>query len=298
MKNLSIITVASSLFILTSCDEITNPYPDVLDDGSTLVFDNGINLDSTSLEQLSWEKYEGNITTKRNFIVEEFTGIRCQACPPGSKILVILDSVYGEQVLPVSIHAGSFAVADPDTNKRYGLELRVMPEGEEIKNTFNPANEFPRGIVSRLTPLVEGKDNWRTTIDQYKDDPQTAIIDLDVWYAPNEKYIRVIIDYEFLFDSPEDHNLQVYIVEDNIVGWQLDGPVLRSDYNHKYVMRRAVNGTWGSTALPAVSDELYHKEYVLIKNNKWKKKDLKIVVYLSNRNTKEIIQANQVKLKL
>lgn len=299
MKNIQIFTIASSLLILSSCDEVTNPYPDVLDDGSTIVFDRGIELDSLGLEQLTWEKHEGTITTKRNLLIEEFTGIQCTACPDGSRILAILDSVYGEQVTPVSIHAGNFAEPnpDPDTTKPYTIDLRSNPEGEIIKNTFNPDNSFPKGIVSRLTELSEGKDNWRRTIDAHKDDPQTAIIDMDVWYAPNEEYIRVIIDYEFLFNSNELHDLQVYLVEDNIVGWQLDNGVLKSDYNHKYVMRRAVNGTWGATALPSVTRELHHKEYVLIKDKKWKKENMKVVVYLANRDSREILQTSQVKLK-
>tara|TARA_R110002049_G_scaffold215987_4_gene387402 strand:- start:2384 stop:3277 length:894 start_codon:yes stop_codon:yes gene_type:complete len=297
MKNIYLFTIALSVLVLTSCDEVTNPYPDVLDDGSTIVFDDGITLDSLSLEQLTWEKYEGNPTTKRNLLIEEFTGIQCTACPDGSRILLNLDTVYGEQVTPVSIHAGNFAEPNPDTTDVYGIDLRSNPEGEIIKNTFNPSNTFPRGIVSRLTTLSEGKDNWRRTIDAHKDDAPTAIIDLDVWYAPNEEYIRVIIDYEFLFNSNEPHDLQVYLVEDNIVGWQLDNGVLKSDYNHKYVMRRAVNGAWGSTALPSVVGDLHHKEYVLIKDKKWKRKNMKVVVYIANRDSREILQTSQVKLK-
>lgn len=299
MKNIQLFTIASSIFILSSCDEVTNPYPDILDDGSTIVYDNGINLDSTGLEQLTWEKHESDATTRRNLLIEEFTGIQCTACPDGSRILLNLDTIYGDQVIPVSIHAGNFALPnpDPDSTKPYTIDLRSNPEGEIIKNTFNPANTFPRGIVSRLTPESEGKDKWRGTIESHKNDPQTAVIDLDVWYAPNEEYIRVIIDYEFLFDSPEDHNLQVYLIEDHIIGWQLDNGVLKSDYDHKYVMRRAVNGAWGSSALPSVQGELYHKEYVLIKNKDWKKDNLKVAVYLSNRDTKEILQVSQVKLK-
>lgn len=299
MKNIQLFTIASSLLILSSCDEVTNPYPDVLDDGSTIVYDNGINLDSLSLEQLTWEKHEGSATIKRNLLIEEFTGIACTFCPDGSRVLLNLDTVYGDQVIPVSIHAGNFALPnpDPDTTKPYTIDLRSNPEGEIIKNTYNPDNAFPRGIVSRLTALSEGKDNWRRTIDNHKDDAQTAIIDLDVWYAPNEEYIRVIIDYEFLFNSNELHDLQVYLIEDNIVGWQLDNGVLKSDYNHKYVMRRAVNGAWGATALPSVIGQLHHKEYVLIKNEKWKRKNMKVVVYLANRDTREILQASQVKLK-
>ncbi len=297
MNNIKLYTLITSTIVLSACDEVTNPYPDVLDDGSTIVYDDGIVLDSLGLEQLTWEKHEGTPTTSRNLLIEEFTGIQCTACPDGSRILVQLDSIYGEQVLPISIHAGNFAEPNPDTSGVYGLDLRSNPEGEIIKNTFNPSNTFPRGIVSRLTELSEGKDNWRRTVDAHINDPQTAMIDLDVWYAPNEQYIRVIIDYEFLFDSPEDHNLQVYLLEDHIIGWQLDNGVLKSDYDHKYVMRRAVNGAWGSTALPAVRDELYHKEYVLKKDGGWKAENMKVIVYLSDRDSKEVLQATQVKLK-
>jgi hypothetical protein len=297
MKRIQLFTILSSLLVLSSCDEITNPYPNVLDDGSTIIYDEGIDLDSLGLEQLVWEKHPGAPTTQRNLLIEEFTGIACTACPDGSRILVNLDTIYGDQVIPVSIHAGKFALPNPDTTKIYGIDLRTLPEGEIIKNAFNPDDAYPKGIVSRLTNLAEGKDKWRITIDNHKNDPQTAIIDLDVWYAPNEEYIRVILDYEYLFNSSDVYDLQVYIIEDHIIGWQLDNGVVKSDYDHKYVMRRAINGAWGATALPAVNGELYHKEYVIKKNGRWVKDNLKVAVYLANRQTREIIQAHQVKLK-
>jgi hypothetical protein len=286
------------------CDKVEDPYPILLDDGSTVVIDPSLGISFEDLANINWTKVEGTPTTKRNTVIEEFTGARCKFCPDGSKELAKLDVEYGEQVIPVSIHAGNFAQFQSDSSKPFFLDLTVpIQEGEEkakgeiYLTTFNPLLSYPRGIVSRITPEAENQAKWKDEVENLKNDPMKATIDLDVWYAESEEFIRIIIDYEFTEALLESQNLQVYIIENHIVGWQDVKGVFEEFYDHKYVLRRVLNGLWGSTAQPAILGEVYHKEYVIRKEAHWDSNNLKAIVFIADNNTKEIIQANQTSVR-
>jgi len=286
------------------CDKIEDPYPKLLDDGSTVVIDPSLGISFEDLANINWIKVEGTPTAKRNTIIEEFTGAQCKFCPDGTKELVKLDNDYGDQVIPVSIHAGNFARFQPDSSKMFFLDLtvpieegEVVGKGEEYLTTFNKGNSYPRGIVSRITPAVEEPAKWKGEVDNLIDNPMKATIDLDVWYAESEEFIRIIIDYEFKEELVEPQNLQVYIIEDHIIGWQDVKGVFEEFYDHKYVLRRVLNGLWGSTAQPAILGEVYHKEYVIRKEAHWDSNNLKAIVFIADNDTKEIIQANQTSVR-
>jgi hypothetical protein len=302
-KLIYILPIIALTFI--GCDKVDDPYPELLDDGSTVVIDPALGLTFADLAKINWTINEGTPTTKRNTVIEEFTGAQCKFCPDGSKVLVQLDTVYGEQVIPVSIHAGNFAQFQPDSSKMFFLDLTVPKavgetegKGEIYLKKFNPANSYPRGIVSRITDQAESQAKWRGEVDNLKNDPMKATIDLDVWYAESEELIRIVIDYEFLEPSADPHDLQVYLIENHIIGWQDVKGVFTEFYDHKYVLRKVLNGLWGSTAEPAIVGEVYHKEYIIRKAANWDSNNIKAIVFLADRtDKKEIIQANQTSVR-
>lgn len=295
MKSLKYIIPSILILSAFACDKIDNPYPDVLDDGRDVVIDPSIGITITDLDNIVWDTVKGKSTNKRNVIIEEFTGQKCKFCPIGSKVLHELDSIYGDQVIPVSIHAGSFARPQAPP---YTADFRVLPEADLLLTQFNPNFLFPRGIVSRLTTLSTPQDQWRAKVDEVKNDAPKAKINLTMLYSTEyDTIIRLIIDYSYLTPSVEEYNLQAYIIENHIISPQLDGNDDVLNYDHKYMLRKFMNGEWGTSAKEVVVGEDYHKEYVIPKETKWNADNLKAVVFLAERNSKEIIQAAQTSVK-
>jgi hypothetical protein len=256
------------------------------------------------LSQYNWTISMAEPTTQRNIVIEEFSGAMCRFCPIGHRELKRLDSIYGSQVIPVSIHAGNFAQVQSDNTKPFHLDLRIpldpgesISKGETYLNTFNPNRTYPRGIVSRLTEETQSPSRWQGVIDNVKNDPVKAIINLEVRYAENEELIHVLIDYAFTSSSANYYNLQVYAIENEIIGWQDDLGTRLEFYPHNYVLRKALNGTWGEFLFETTAGNSYRKEYVLNKEPHWNSNNVKIVAFIADATTKEIIQANQTSLK-
>ena len=91
-----------ALLITSACEEI-QPVIDCLsceDDGPPIVID----------------------PQDRKVLIEEFTGVRCVNCPAGSAEIQNLLSVYGEQLIAISIHAGFYANPYPENQYPYDYE--------------------------------------------------------------------------------------------------------------------------------------------------------------------------------
>ena len=54
----------------------------------------------------------GKIESKRNVLIEDFTGQMCTNCPDGHRTITSLKEQYGSQVIAVGIHAGNFGIAE------------------------------------------------------------------------------------------------------------------------------------------------------------------------------------------
>ena len=71
--------------------------------------------------------------SKRNVLVEEFTGQQCTNCPDAHKALATLSEQYGSNLIVVGIHAGSFGMLEGANSKYVGLK---QPEGDEYANRW------------------------------------------------------------------------------------------------------------------------------------------------------------------
>lgn len=179
-----------------------------------------------------------SVNPVRAVLIEDFTGQNCINCPQAHKIIERLVEQYGDAVIPVSIHAGSFGI--PVDNRRYtGL---MQPEG----NTYNDAwniDEWPKGVIDRRGGAVDW-DEWTKLVRDELALPSPVAIESEA--SVNEG----VIDISLIFHPKSDINgmLQVWIIESGIVARQEDKDLGRiNDYVHNNVYRAAVNGVGGES---------------------------------------------------
>ena len=70
------------------------------------------------------------------------------------------------------------------------------------------------------------------------------------------------------------------------------------DYEHKHVLRKGLNGAWGEPigdGLHTVG-QLYTHRFCVDKNADWNASNLTVVAYVSNPETYEVLQAEEIHL--
>ncbi|MEX2380121.1 MAG: Omp28 family outer membrane lipoprotein [Vicingaceae bacterium] len=304
-KNLlQIFLIISGILFITACEKVEDPFPvnigqSIFYQNTEYVVDKEFELGNSTqlvefLDQYSWT--EENCPDNRNerfVVLEEFTGHKCKFCPNGTREILRLDTIFKEKLIPVAIHAGSFASVNPPIAEKYTTDFKVKGgHGGEYLNTFG-VSSYPSGLVSRVNGAQIFSDaQWEQQINNITSTTPIAQLLVTNYYEPNERILRTQIDIEWLSSSSEEFNLQLYLAEDHIIDWQLDGNTDVEFYDHRHVLRKVVNGTWGKSIGQAVEGETTSIQYVTTVNEEWKANDMESIAFIFNSSNYEIMQAN------
>ncbi len=234
-----------------------------------------------------------SVAVQRAVLIEDFTGQKCINCPYAHETLEKLVEQYGDEVIPVSIHAGNDFVSIPSDYKRYtGLR---QPEG----NTYCDAwgiDEFPKGVINRTGSPIN-HDEWADAVRKQLalESDLDISVDAECYYGD-----KVNITLNFTPKSDIKGKLQVWILEDSIVARQEHKDLgLIRDYVHNHVYRASVNGVGGEGI--ALKDDDYktlNMSYDVRKTETetWVPENLSVVAFVYNESG--VVQAAKAHVKV
>jgi thiol-disulfide isomerase/thioredoxin len=231
----------------------------------------------------------GNNVTKRP-VFEEFTGAWCGYCPDGNLKLEEAKAAIPD-LIPVSIHDWNGGTAANDR--------MTCAEGLERSATYSIG--FPSGILDAVYYLDEAdvafdriataytENVWldKTSLRLPMASPANVSL-LNKTYDSTSRQINVTVKADFLANVTGDYRLNLYVLEDSIIGsgsgWDqvnyfsnnsnggsswagspyatLDDPIVGWAHNH--VLRKALGGAWGTDNLipdSVTSGSNYSKTY-------------------------------------
>lgn len=282
MKRIVLVSIACSL-IFFACDKVKNPYPK----GNVVIPNDVVYDDSVSSNSNSTVRYA---------LLEEYTGHKCPNCPAGAVYANNIDSIYGDTAIVVSIHGTNFATTNPGSGM-YETDFNTEA-GTTYINTFG-IQGIPRGTVNRKDdgtnkPVLLSPTSWETEVKNQKTLPCDVKIDIKNWFSSSDKILKTNISSEWLNSGSSTYKLTVYIIEDNIIDWQLDGSTNIPNYRHRHVLRTALNSTWGTDIPASVAGSTNSQEFFFdFKNETWNYENCIIVAYIYDTVTKQVIQVTE-----
>ena len=237
----------------------------------------------------------------RKVLIEEYTGFKCPNCPRAAEQIHVLQESYGGHVVPIAIHAGYFAT--PGTSEDPDF---ITAEGTIIGETYMDIDvtPFPIGIINRTefndSYLVE-HELWAKHLTDILKINKFADIGIEITpeFIDSDTTVNILVEATAIITIKSKIFLSIMIVESHIIGRQKDGSIYEDNYEHNHVLRGAVNGPWGheiaSTGIEAgnkitSSFSNYHL------NSEWIPQNLSLIAIIYNGETKEVIQAEEVKL--
>ena len=294
----------------SACEKIEDPFPRELGQSIFLnnieyIVDQSLDVGTTNelnnfIENSTWTSISAPDNSETRFVLlEEFTGHKCTFCPRGTREIVRLDGELGDTLIPVGIHAGGFALPNIGASS-YFTDFRVEGGHGETYNNLFQVSSYPSGVVSRLGNAT-GSDQWSIDINSLKNEKPKVALQMTNYYAliGQKPVIRSNISITWLKTLPEDYNLQLYLLEDHIIDWQLDLGTDKSDYDHRHVLRKVINDTFGKALENAIIGETETIEYIFEFDPAWKADDIEVVAFIfKNDDTdKEVVQANATYIK-
>jgi len=253
--------LAVLMVLLNSCDKIEGKYTEdivIPPDGS-----------------------EGSVA-----VLFEFTGWDCTNCPGAHREIAELKDKLGKNFLPISIHAGNFAVpcsTCPD--------FRTV-EGTEIHDYFSPIM-YPIGAVNGIgSDYLEPLDSWGEAAVDAIHEVSQADVHIKMMLKDSDSKIEVVVKVEFTLELiPEGkYWLGVYLTEDKVIGPQKDGSTEIEDYEHEHMFRASFNGAFGEEiAINPLAGEEVTKTYTIDIKKEWKAKDLDVVPFIYKKHDGKVI---------
>ena len=221
-------------------------------------------LTFAALLVLSTVSAQYNVSTevsKKNILIEEYTGIHCGYCPQAHKIVSELMKVQGDKVYAIAIHAGSYSVPNPDQP-----DFRVS-NGAELNEHFD-VTSYPSGMVNRQrfseeypTPLCN-----RTLWAAYAHLENLMDAPVNLWmsssYDETTRKLTVNVEGYFTADiDGEESFLTVVVTENNIMGPQ-SGSGMGDEYIHQHMARAWLTPTLGETLTNCKKGEFFSRQYI------------------------------------
>lgn len=210
------------------------------------------------------------VTAQRVVLLEDYTGQACVNCPNAHEVATTLHEQYPENLIVVAMHAGPQAIAAPS-----GLK---QSEGDTYADAFG-VKTYPNGMINRRGGLKD-YPSWGAAV--YEELQREASLNLSVEAAFVDGKLAVTTDMLALEELCG--KLQLWLLEDSLVGPQItpSGPQLQ--YVHNHVFRGSINGTWGEDIALALGEEkaVMHENVTL--NEGWKPENLSVVAFVYDGN--------------
>lgn len=222
-----------------------------------------------------------DLEVDRKVLVEEYTGQFCPNCPLGHEALDGIKSVYKDNVVIVSLHAGDLAYDDPV----YGLKT---PDGDKYAAMWG-IQAYPSAVVNRTSGVLSDRSLWQGGVMKALTTSSTVKMNLEAMVQDGKINITAEL---FSVLNAESAKCQLWITEDNVVALQQNETDYIMDYVHNHVYRASVNGIGGEDVTIDANGTKIERSIAIASN--WNVENLNVVAFVYN--SKGVLQAEEVKL--
>jgi hypothetical protein len=253
-----------------------------------------------------------------NVLIEDFTGHLCGNCPAAAVIAHDLKDQYPHHVIVASLHAATSPYSFQEISEpgdgvypEYSHYFRT-PAGDQYASDIPGFIGNPTGFINRVTDpngdIWKFAPFWAEKVEEIlgENEPLKMNVQVLTNYYTETRGLFVHVQSETLQDIEGRYNMVIYLIQDEYTAWQKDYTTNPQDiefYEHKDVLIHNINGTWGNQLFDGNSfaDDTYvnHFTYEVPDSievtgvNPNDHTGLSLIVYLSNRDTYEIVQVIQ-----
>jgi hypothetical protein len=273
--------LAASLVVLffSSCDKISTPYA---------LAKHG-NITDTVID------WEDTVSPVKRVLLEDYTGHKCPNCPAAATIAHSQEAFYHGKLIVLAVHAGYYAI--PGTGE-FAVDFRSVA-GEQWNTDFKVA-AYPSGMINRKEfngHQVVGTSEWVSDIAGIINDAPLLNMMILNAYDSTTRTVNSVVYSQFRQSLAGTYKITVCVTEDDIISAQDSASSTIHNYVFKDVLRGSVNGTYGEILTTAVDPSItYLGRFAIPINANWVAKNCWILAFVSDPESKEIIQVIRKKV--
>lgn len=195
--------------------------------------------------------------SKKNVVLEEFTGINCGYCPQGHKIAQAIQDANPGRVVIINIHTGSYAnpgAGQPDFRTQWGTALMNQSGLTGFPSGTINRHVFPgMGMSSGSTAM--GRENWENAASQILSENSYLNIGAQASINYQTRLLSVYVEVYYTSNGNISTNkLNVALVQNNTIAPQANGG---NSYNHMHRLIHLLTSQWGADITSTAQGTLY-----------------------------------------
>lgn len=254
----------------------------------------------------------GSTVIYRKSLLEDYTGHKCGNCPVAAEVLTTLETQYPGKIVPLAIHAGSFA----NTSITYPTSFTTTA-GNAYNNTFliSLAGN-PNGLVNRAGygtgGFIKAYSVWGSEVAQMITQVAKFQIKIKNTFNTITSSLNTNITVKSLASNSGTYKLVVLLTQDSIIAEQLDyrlpqGSQNIPNYQFNHVLRGAINSEWGDaifTTAANLNDSVVKSYTNFIVNPSYNASKCRVIAYVydadassTNASAYEVLQVEEEKVK-
>lgn len=212
----------------------------------------------------------------RRVLIQEFTGQGCINCPQGAALVHSLQEQYPGSIVAVNLHPENTQYTRP----MGGLKL-TSPVATAYYAQYRPSM-LPAAVIDGASP-VTNVSTWTDAILTALSREAPADLELSTEYDAATRELKVTYTTHFnnIYESPLAIN--IWVMENGIVGPQYSGSNIVRDYVHNHVLRTSLTGDWGvNIADSFIPDDEYSATFSITLSEDWKAENCQVIGFLQN----------------
>jgi hypothetical protein len=298
-KLLSFIGTLILFSLINSCDKVDAPYTQKVP-AIVLVSDSSCTNDGFVAAN-----------AMRKILLIDFTGHKCGNCPLAHKAAVAVNAQFPNKVITVAIHNTTTFASPNGGGTKYLYDFRTAL-GNDLNATYGfDAVGLPQGWVNKYdTSKFDDYSTWASqTVPAEINKPAEAFLIIKNKYDATNKALTTTVNTHVLTELTGNFKLCVWLIEDSVTNWQKDyslpaGTQDIQNYSHKHPLRAAITtATKGDAITQTINGKLsantcFSNAYTFNSfNADWNISKLKVVAFIYNTQTKQVIQAEEKTLE-
>ena len=232
-------------------------------------------------------------------LLEDYTGMQCVNCPDAAAIIDNIHHTFGDNFIAVGLHptSGPYQAVMPGKD---GVMVNLSSDDADAYYKKYSVKAFPTAMIDRSTfdgsKLLDNKDKWAAYVNQQMTASTPVNLSMESTYDATTRTVTLATDIEFSEAVGETLYLQLWVIENGIIGPQVTAKGVNWEYEHNHVLRSAINGTWGESLGASFNAnqrlETITTTYTL--NEAWKAGNCEIVGFVYRASDDVILQAHLV----
>lgn len=226
-----IVIITGPLLCIISCEEVP---PD-------------INMSEGAVNETTYVETVIPTAQSKIVLLEDLSGVQCVNCPAGHEKGEEISNNNPNRVIITVLHSENSPFTTPHDSSKYDFRITAATTIETMVGSppGYPAGYIDRTLFTGEPDRILNTSQWESFVTERLSETTPVNIVLDKVFDETTKKVKAIAELHYTTSVVDTHFLNVYLIENKIIDYQLTPTGGDYDYEHNHILRAVFTSATG-----------------------------------------------------